>query len=69
MFYHPKHLQRQEICTPYPYVVKEDDLDQLMQTWIPKAFAEKIYHIYDFSPDKARIRLAKVFLSKQSRSS
>ena len=64
VFYHPTHLERQEVCTPYPYVVKEDDLDLLMPEWIPKAFADDIRGIYDFSPDKTRIRVAQVFLSK-----
>ena len=68
VFYHPKHLERQDVCTPYLYIIKEDDLDQFMLTWIPKAFAGDIRRIYGFNPDEYSIRVAQVFLSKQLRS-
>jgi hypothetical protein len=62
VFYHPNH-PRQEVFTPYLYIIKEHDLDLLIPTWIPEAFAGDIRNIYDFNPDETRIQVAKVFLS------
>jgi hypothetical protein len=63
VFYHPKHLEWQNVCMPYLYIIEEDDLDQFMLTWIPKAFADDIHHRYGFNLDKYSIQVAQVFLS------
>jgi hypothetical protein len=63
VFYHPKHLERQDVCMPHLYIIEEKDLDQFMSTWIPKAFADGIHRRYGFNPDEYSIQVAQVFLS------